>query len=335
MTDANLCQTDTTLNVPEGNLSGTLTVNISGLSCYGDTNAIISVSLANGLAPFTYNWQHDNNLHDSIATGLGAGSYSVTVSDSYGCESDTTIEITQPGQLVVRDSIINVNCYGGNDGEIYVNVYGGTQPYVYDWSNGASSGDLLNVEAGTYYLTVTDNNSCTATLEASVTQPDSIYVDVEITYSGNRADINVNVSGGVQPYTYLWSNGMTTPQVEGLTPGEYYVTITDNNGCEKVVPITIEVKEPLLIPTVLTPNGDGANDTWRIQGIDSYDDVSIEVFNRWGDTVFKFEGSGEDYNNVEKQWDGTWNGKQLPFGSYLYVVKLGDEVHKGTLILKR
>lgn len=114
--------------------------------------------------------------------------------------------------------------------------------------------------------------------------------------------------------------------------GTYIVTVTDNNGC--TVYDTVDIDMKLLIPTVITPNGDGQNDTWRILNIGTYDDVTIEIYNRWGDQLFEFHGNGYDYLDPKNQWDGTYNGKKVPFGEYLYIVKLGDDVYKGTLLVK-
>ncbi|MDD2634524.1 MAG: gliding motility-associated C-terminal domain-containing protein, partial [Bacteroidales bacterium] len=82
-------------------------------------------------------------------------------------------------------------------------------------------------------------------------------------------------------------------------------------------------------------DNDGYNDTWRIQGIEAYENISINVFTRWGDEVFVYNGSGASYTDVQNQWDGKFKNKDLPTGSYLYVLILGDNdaTYKGTISL--
>ena len=117
-----------------------------------------------------------------------------------------------------------------------------------------------------------------------------------------------------------------------LISGEYSVTITDKNNCVLEKVYTIEL--PLIIPNVITPNADGYNDTWKIQNIEAYGDIEITILNRWGDVLFKY--SGTEYNDDKNQWNGLYMGKELPLGTYLYLLKLSDsDIRKGTITIIR
>ena len=135
--------------------------------------------------------------------------------------------------------------------------------------------------------------------------------------------------------TILWSTGETTQNITNLPTGTYIITVTDKNNCKITESFSIE--DPLLIPTVITPNADGFNDTWDIKGLLAYEKITINIFNRWGDNVFSFEGSGIEYNEKSTQWDGTWNNKKLPLGTYVYILKIDDigESFNGTITVIR
>jgi len=134
------------------------------------------------------------------------------------------------------------------------------------------------------------------------------------------------------------TTGLFTPNIAGVGDHQVYYTIPAPCGdIDSTVVIVIpDIIPDLIIPDVLTPNNDGYNDTWRIQGIQAYEKIEIYIFNRWGDEVFTYSGSGFDYNDPAKQWDGTFKGKLLPFGTYVYVLILNDETsYKSTVTIIR
>ncbi|MGM0649583.1 MAG: gliding motility-associated C-terminal domain-containing protein, partial [Bacteroidota bacterium] len=136
------------------------------------------------------------------------------------------------------------------------------------------------------------------------------------------------------------NSGEFNPENAGI--GDHQIIYTIDQICgdadSTIIVVSEEQIEDLLIPDVLTPNGDDFNDTWRIQGIRAYDDVAVYIFTRWGDKVFEFTGTGDAYAEKENQWDGTHNGNKMPFGTYVYILELNnnnDETYKGTLTLIR
>ncbi|GAH01990.1 unnamed protein product, partial [marine sediment metagenome] len=140
-----------------------------------------------------------------------------------------------------------MTCNNRNDGAINITASGGAGPYTYSWSHGPTSEDLTGLTAGDYTITVTDANSCTLDSTFTIYEPAAWDVSVSVTdvtcYGENNGRAVVSVSGGIQPYNYLWSDGQTGQIVDSLSPIDYSVTITDAIGCSWVEIMTIA--EPL------------------------------------------------------------------------------------------
>jgi len=314
-------------------------ISSTDVTCYGNEDGTISLVISGGTPGYSYLW--NNNATTSTISNLGKGYYSVIVSDTNNCSVSTdSILISEPDSLyIVISDITNPLCYNGNDGSIIVYGLGGTQPYSYLWSDSDSSttATINNISSGVYTVTLTDFNSCQNTAVVTLNNPQGMSVTPDygvdsITYQGY---INLNITGGASPYSYLWSNSEVTQNISGLSSGNYIVTITDFNSCAQIDTFNIEI--PLIVPTIITPNGDGYNDTWQITNIESYNDVHIEIYDRWGDMIFTFDGTGLEYTDTDNQWDGTFNGKTLPFSSYVFIVTLNDneQVYNGVVTIKR
>ncbi len=222
-----------------------LTTTSVNVSCNGGNNGSIDLTVSGGSSPYTYDWSNDgpenpdNDTQD--LSGLVAGTYTVTVTDMVGATSTASVTITQPTAIVLSTTVINVLCNGGNNGSIDLTVSGGTPGYTYAWTGGATTQDLSSLVAGTYTVTVTDANGCTATTSATVNQPSALSLTTIVTNvmcaGGTDGAIDLTVTGGTPGYTYDWSNdGPEMPDndmqdLTGLTVGTYTVTVTDANGC--------------------------------------------------------------------------------------------------------
>ncbi len=221
---------------------------VNNLKCSDDNSGSLKVTPYFGVPPFTYQWSHapSSGIDDSIASGLSAGLYSVTVTDSRDSVAVATITITQPLPLSAPGIITDVSCYNGSNGAIDVTPTGGTLPYTYSWTSPDGSGinptaqDQLNINRGTYILTLKDKNLCQRKDTFIVTQPqpitfgNSMVADVTIPPGSNGA-IDLTVSGGTAPYGYSWTGPASftssDEDISGLNGGNYLINITDNNGC--------------------------------------------------------------------------------------------------------
>ncbi|HWQ33930.1 MAG TPA: hypothetical protein VNQ79_13855 [Blastocatellia bacterium] len=237
-TDKNGC-TASLSNVVVGQPASALapTATATSVSCNGGNDGAISISVIGGTPAYSFLWNDGNTSQNR--TGLAAGTYSVTVTDSKGCTAAVNgIVVGQPAGIAVTPTVTNVSCNGGNDGAITLSVTGGTSPYSFLWSDGSTDQNRTGLMAGTYSVTVTDKNGCTKSLNGiSISQPNALalsetHKDVKCN-GGSDGSIDLTVSGGTEPYTYSWSNGATTQDLSGLATGSYSVTVTDANGCTK------------------------------------------------------------------------------------------------------
>ena len=141
---------------------------------------------------------------------------------------------------------IDADCFGAPTGSIMGSASGETAPYDYSWSNGETTDDIANLTAGVYTLTVTDDHNCVLSLSDTINQPEEILlshtqVDV-LCFGDSTGSIDLEVVGGVIPYTYLWSNGETTQDISGIPAGIYDVDVLDDHNC--LSEIQIEIIEP-------------------------------------------------------------------------------------------
>mgnify|MGYP000197162666 CR=1 FL=1 len=235
ITDVNGCQASSSAVV--NNIANGMTIasSIVESEFCGNGAGSINLSISGGTAPLTYLWSNGQTTED--LSGLSSGIYSCTITDATGCELNAgPFEVVNsPGTLNVSvQSIINEVC-GNNGGSINASVTGGTAPYSYSWSNGATTEDISGLSAGTYTLNVTGSNGCTDMVSAVIdnlsgTLTASAIINDEIC-GNNNGSINLTVSGGNAPYTYLWSNGATTQDLSGLSAGNFSVTVSDASGC--------------------------------------------------------------------------------------------------------
>ena len=239
VTDNNNCQSTLSINISESPAS-TLTETHLNVLCNGNNSGSIDLSVSGGTAPYNYSWSNGSTTQD--INSLTAGTYSVTATDNNNCLEILSIVISQPPALTLTETHLNVLCNGNNTGSIDLSVSGGTAPYNYSWSNGSTTQDINSLTAGTYSVTVTDNNNCQSILSIPISQPAPIVLsETHINASCGTANgsINLTVSGGTAGYSYDWSNGATTEDLSGVSAGTYSLTVTDANNCTSTVNVNI------------------------------------------------------------------------------------------------
>ncbi len=208
-----------------------ITVTSTNTTC-GDSNGTATVSVVAGNGGYTYDWSNDTS--SSNLSGLAAGNYIVTVTDSAGCSATENVTIGASENPVVNiSSLQNTSC-GEDNGSVALQVTGG---YTYDWSNGATSSSLENLAPGNYSVTITDAAGCSVeeNIEIEASSAPIIVVNATNTTCGeDNGNITTNTSMGSGGYTYMWSNGSTAASQSNLSAGNYTVTVTDSEGCTDV-----------------------------------------------------------------------------------------------------
>ena len=235
VTDASGCTMTATASVSNTGGPSIAAAVQSNVSCNGGNNGSATVNVSSGTAPFSYQWSPSGGSGAS-ASNLPAGNFSITVTDANGCVSTDNVTITEPAALTLSVASTSVNCNGGNDGTVTTSVNGGVMAYNFTWnSSAANTGNLSNVSAGTYQVTVTDANGCTVSGSTTITQPPAIVLGVTNTPSNCGAangTATVNANGGSGQFTYNWNpSGGNSAIANNLSAGSYSVTVTDANGC--------------------------------------------------------------------------------------------------------
>jgi len=216
-------------------IANDLATTVSGVNASCSINDGSAIIVANGgIPPYSYLWSDPGAQTTSSAAGLGVGWYYVSISDYLGYTLFDSVEIINANAPILNLSTFDINCYGDSNGAIDLSLSGGVSPYIFNWSNGNTSEDLSTITAGTYIVTVTDNNGCEAVTSATVFQNEQILSSVSITEdtaSTGVGAIDITVSGGTPPLSYSWDNAAITEDLVNLLPGAYTVTITDSLGC--------------------------------------------------------------------------------------------------------
>ncbi|MEO8148505.1 MAG: T9SS type A sorting domain-containing protein [Bacteroidia bacterium] len=214
--------------------------------CNGGSAGAIDIEVTGGTPGYSYNWSNGTSTED--ISGLPAGTYTCTITDSRGCTATITVTILQPAAIVANCTSTNSICFNANNGTVSVNASGGTPGYVYLWSNGNTNASQGSLAPGTYTVIVTDTNGCTQTCSSVVTQPAPLVPVI----SGNTAICagGSTVLNAGAPYTnYSWSTGATTQTITAGTAGTFTVTVTNANGCTGSVSVTTIVN-PQPVPTI-------------------------------------------------------------------------------------
>lgn len=236
-----------TITQPLVMLAGTIAV--TDVKCYGEATGEASLSVSGGAPPYTFLWNNGQTTQN--ATNLAAGNYSVVIADSRNCMVTVNASVSQPDDPVsATASVINAACFGESSGSIDLTPSGGVPPYGYLWSNGSTTQDIAGLAAGTYTVTITDSNGCTADYTATVTQPDSPVGGTVISQTnvsckdGNDATATLSGNGGTPPYSYRIDGGsfQSSGAFAGLAAGTHTAIVRDINMC--TYNFTVTVTEP-------------------------------------------------------------------------------------------
>jgi hypothetical protein len=248
-----------TFEIEEGEEIQVILEGVVDVLCYGDATGIIEVSASGGGGGIMYSIDGETWQESGVFEGLLAGTYTVYVVDDLGCEAMLEdIVVEQPDELVVTLDVIDVTCFGANDGQIIGYITGGVGPYnvclftecIDDFGDGdfdpvKSQGFAhWNLVPGEYMIVVTDQNGCVWYECVTIGEPEPLvafideWTDVDC-HGEATGEATVTVMGGNGGYEFLWSDGQTTQTAVDLVAGTYTVTVTDENGCEATAEVTI------------------------------------------------------------------------------------------------
>ncbi len=274
-------------------LTATTSVN-TPITCHGASDGSAMATVDGGPTPYTYSWSNGgtNVVSTNNPTGpiLSAGSYTVTITDANGCVYVTSVNVRQP--LVLTDpatTTSQVSCNGQSTGSMSTTVAGGTAPYTYAWSGGGNTSTKTGVSAGTYTISVTDNNGCLATATTIVTQPTPMVVTHDsVSQVGPCNGVAaITVTGGTPGYNYLWLTGnQTTDTIKAQCAGTYCVQVTDNNGCTETTCVTVKLatgEDNLNTSSGLKVYPDPNTGNFTIDGLTK--GQQIEIYNSIGQNI--------------------------------------------------
>ncbi len=278
VTDANNCTATATVTITEPpalTISGTFT----DADCFGNATGTASVLVGSGSPGYSYLWNSAPVQTTANATGLIAGPYTCTVTDTNGCAITQSFTITEPPQLTIAVAGFNVSCFAACDGQVVVIPNGGTPNYTFSWSTGCTAPSCNAICAGTYTVDVTDANGCLSSASTSVTEPTQIVIATSsVDAHCNQADGSAaaTANGGTGTLNFQWISGPANAAYNAIPAGSYSVIVTDANGCSDTATATVNnlngVTASLTSVTNLTcfNSGNGAIVTGATGGIAPY-----------------------------------------------------------------
>jgi gliding motility-associated-like protein len=322
VTDFNGCEKTISITLTEPEILAASATSIDATCSSND--GLIDLTVTGGTTPFSYEWSNGATTQD--ISDLVYGDYTVSITDFNGCELIFTQTVSSSSIFSISARVRDVLCYGDATGSISIEMLDGTSPFSIEWSNGGIENTISNLTAGEYSVFVTDSNMCQVTETYVVSEADELTMELYSptvvlnynvsNYGATDGSIELEIEGGTAPYSFNWSNGITSQNLDNIGAGEYFVVVTDANGCVISDQITLSQSMALDIPEGFSPNNDGKNDYFVIKGVEIYSDNTLEIYNRWGNLVYKMNG----YNN---QWDGNnLNGKELPDATYFVIFKI-------------
>lgn len=335
VTDSNSCNASANVTLTEPTQLSMNFSNITDVSCFGGNDGTAEVAASGGSPSYVFEW--DNNVIGNQNTSLTGGWHTVELIDGNNCSIIDSVFINQPPVFSAFANDSNsVTCFGMNDGAFEIGVIGGFPNFTYTVNGQTqSSVQVDSLLAGSYTVVVTDANGCTATFTHTVTQPDSVYAEIDADPTMGLVPTTVNFtsnSTGYSSLTWMLNNGVldTTNAYSHLftQPGEYEVLLiaTNENGCTDTAKVMIFIADSVhaIFPNVITPNGDGSNDFFDVKqsGVKA---ITIVIYNRWGTQIYS-NFVDNITSPVITLWDGKTavGGNECSEGTYYFDAVLED-----------
>jgi gliding motility-associated-like protein len=342
-------------NNTSNTISGTITVSAELNGCPG-VQDIFTVSI-NPVPDYTYNLNPSSGISclspiadingsvipvgstivwsgPGIVSGQGTGSITINTPGNYsivmtdpgtGCTATEVVQMDPPTQINITSALVqNITCGGASDGVITITT-DNSSGVNYTWTPNAGNGSSINgLSPGVYSVEVSNDDQCTDDSTFTITEPDPIVVAMIDSVGSECGEANgyltVSATGGQGGFSYTWNNGTNGATNSGIDAGNHTVTVTDAAGCsvDEVLDLACTELIPIVVPQLITPNGDGKNDVWIIQNIQQYPEIKVWVYNRWGNLVYQSQPYNNDWNGYYTE-GGNVNGP-LPASTYFYLI---------------
>ncbi len=238
VTDANMCSAEEQVTVTQPAALLLLPSPVDA-RCNGAIDGSISLNVTGGTPGYRYLWS--NNVTIQNLVNVGAGTYTVTVTDANNCTSSISTVVNQPTPVTVSLTGMDISCFGQKDGSIQLTPGGGTPSYTFSWTNGATTQNLSNLSAGIYAVTVFDANNCTGSDVLRISEPPQISINLSSSPDNGTGNgqASAMVTGGNPPFTYSWNTGQSSATIKNLFSGNYILTVTDANNCRHIDTIMV------------------------------------------------------------------------------------------------
>ena len=308
-----------------------------GVSCNGSSDGEITVTPILGTPPFSYEWS--NGSTNATTDNLGAGFYTITVTDGTGCTQEVSATITEPLPISLTSSTISPECFGDNTGVITIDtITGGNGPYVYSVDDAPFQ--VVNslpvftpfLEAGNHNIILQDSEGCETETSVNIAAPIEYTANLGRDTSILLGDsIELEVIFNFDPDSILWTSTFSDGCLSCISQ---YVTPTSNSvytvfavdsitGCNVTTEVLITVDKPrrVYIPNAFSPNGDGTNDRFFISTSTEVQQITkFSVFDRWGELVFNADNTLP--NDPRLGWDGVLKDQRLNSAVFVYMIEV-------------
>jgi gliding motility-associated-like protein len=349
--DSLVIQTTLLFPLPQLDVQATSDFNGYNISCFGETDGS-AIANVTGVNPFQYLWS--TGSPDQSITGLSSGDYFVTITDANGCQTESSVSITEPEEFSIGFEVAQPDCFGHNQGSITVMQTGGVLPirYSIDGINFQSSPIFNGLNSGTYTVTAIDANDCDVQEIIWINVPLDIHVDLgidRIILPGDTTLLEAIVNVPFDSLSTITWSGLLNPNcptcltqpVAPIITTAYSISVMSDSGCSDSDTITVLVNQNsgIFIPNIFSPNGDGFNDVLLINGETGIEEIeAMEIYDRWGNLVFAAKNF--QVGDPAQAWDGKRDGVEMNPGVFAYRMMVrfkggGVEVRNGDITIVR
>ena len=330
VSDEQGCSETSSINISQPIVLDVDILSNTDLACSSDCNATASSIVTGGIMPYTFKW--NGGQTGASPVDLCFGQNILTVTDSNGCIAMDTVMIGATDTVLLNISSNPLVC-DGDSVRMAATAMGSSISSVAWYLDDTTTFFSSNLDTsfvrsiGEYkYFLIATNGSCADTIEYDIKVVPNPMISVVPSISIFKDEVaRLTVTGADPTYNYSWTpsqdlsdSSIAEPISSTRETINYILTVTDTNRCQTVDSTLVNYEKLLRVASGLSPNGDGVNDVWELPILDEFPNASVQIFNRWGTLIY------EQRNGYNKPWDGTYEGKFVPIGTYYYIIDFKD-----------